>query len=376
MKVLHPYKEAIKNLPKNAPLTFATLTIKNGWDAKERIDFAFKSLTRLYELKIFGKRKWKEVKRAFFEELKAYRQNLKNAKGKDGKPKYSPKEIRKIVKTQIRYFKRFIRRYKNLPKSEKLKFGQVISAVWVFELTKSEAGYHPHWHGIVLAEIPKVLLTALWKMATKGDAYITDIRKVSSPTEAIEYVEDYVADGFVDVGQNFELGKNGGKIEGALKDELVEIEEALHGRRKVRAWGFDLMRGQQFGQLTNSSSYIWAHAYGLKLKLLDQSQKSNLHDYWGAYRKARKEGKRQPYLALEVIEAQFFFGRSRYVLLGYLRPDGLIEIEPFNESDKEDWREFIEALFDYNGNVFELCRLPSEMTGGSIDYEALLDVAF
>ena len=108
--------------------------------------------------------------------------------------------------------------------------------------------------------------------------------------------------------------------------------------------------------------------------LLDQSQKSNLHNYWSVYRKERKEGVCQPYLALEVIEVQFFFGRSRYVLLGYLHPDGLIELEPFNESDKEDWRKFIEVLFDYNGNVFKLCRLPSEITECFVDYEALLDV--
>lgn len=127
------------------------------------------------------------------------------------------------MKAQIRYFKRFIRRYKNLPKSKKLKFGQAISALWVFELIKSEAGYHPHWHGIVLAEIPKVLLVELWKMATKVDAYITDIRKVSSPTKAIEYVENYVADGFVDIGYDYEREKNKGGIGEDNKEELIEI---------------------------------------------------------------------------------------------------------------------------------------------------------
>ena len=355
-------------MPKGVPTNFATLTISNGWDIKERIDFAFKSLTRLYELKLFGKRRWKAVKKAFFEELKAYRRNLKNAKDKDGKPRFTAKEIRKRVRKQIDFFKRFIRRYKNLPNAEKLRFGQIIPALWVFELTKSEAGYHPHWHGIVLAEIPKVLLTALWKIATKGDAYITDIRSLGNPSEAIEYVEDYVADGFVDVGATDDVANNP-----ALKEELIEIEEALHGRRKVRAWGFDLMTGQQFRQKFNSS-FIWAHAFGVKIRLLKEARKENLHDYWRIYWKARREGERQPYIVAEIDHADFFFGRSRYVLLGYLRPDGLIELEPFNESDKEDWSEFIEALFDYGGNVWELYKAPPELSGGAIDYDALIDI--
>ena len=95
------------------------------------------------------------------------------------------------------------------------------------------------------------------------------------------------------------------------------------------------------------------------MRLLKEAHKENLHDYWRVYWKAREKGERQPYIVAEIDHADFIFGRSRYVLLGYLRPDGLIELEPFNESDREDWRNFIEALFDYGGNVYEFCKLPS-----------------
>jgi len=335
LQVLGPYKDALKNLPKSVPVVFATLTIKNGWDIKERVDFAFKSLTKLYELKIFGKRKWKEIKKAFFEELKEYRRNLK-AKG------VKPRKIRRKVGYQIKLFKKFVRRYKSLPNAEKLKFGQIVPALWVFELTKSEEGYHPHWHGIVLTQIPKVLLTALWKMATGGEAFITDVRGVKDTKEAMEYLEDYVADGFIDIGGEGEA------MDGRL-EEMVEVEEVLHGRRKVRAWSFDLLRRQQFGQ-KEKSPYVWVHSYGLKLDILRKSKKENLADYWKVRREARKKGGKVPYLVLEVREAEWLFGRSLY-LLGYMRPDGLIELEPMNREDREFWEDLLIGLFDYNGQL-------------------------
>jgi hypothetical protein len=342
LRVLQPYEEALKGLPRGVPVVFATLTIPNGWDVRERIEFAFRSLTKLYELRPFGKRKFKEVKRAFYEELREYARNLK-ARG------YSPKVIRRKVRLQKKLFKKFVNRYRNLPGVERLKLGQLVPALWVFELTKSPEGYHPHWHGIVLAEVSKVLLTVLWKIATRGEAYITDVRKVSNVKEALQYVEDYLADGFVDIGEGPE----------SLKDryeEMVAIEEALHGRRKVRAWGFDLMRGQQFGQKTcwveEKTPYIWVHSYGLKLDVVKRSGRVNLHDYWSVRRKARKEGKKVPYIVAKVRDAKGLFGRELF-LLGFMRPDGLIRLEPVSGEDREFWEELLVGLFDYKGSVGE-----------------------
>ena len=49
--------------------------------------------------------------------------------------------------------------------------------------------------------------------------------------QVMDYIDDYLADGFIDVGD----------ISVVDKELLVDIEEALHGRRKVRVWVFDLI---------------------------------------------------------------------------------------------------------------------------------------
>jgi hypothetical protein len=216
--------------------------------------------------------------------------------------------------------------------------------VWTFELTYDPAnGVHPHWHGVLIGEIPKLLLTVFWKEATKGEAYITDIRFVAGGKEArkqvLNYVNDYLADGFVDVGD----------VSKANKELLIEVEEALHGRRKVRAWGFDLIKGDN----SDSLPYQWVHARGVLLKLLPESGKKNLADYWKVRRKARKQNKPEPYLVVEFLSGREIFGR-RIFLLGYLRPDGLIELKPVNARDEEDWQNLVVALFDYDGRIYEL----------------------
>ena len=329
------------SLAGNVRLAFATLTVKNGFDVKERIDFAFKSLTRLYELRPFRPRVWKRIKEAFYEELKAYEQNLEKLV-KAGRLRKS--EAERKVGLQKTLFKKFEKRYKNLPNAKQLKFGQIFPAVWAFELTYDPAtGIHPHWHGVLIGEIPKLLLTVLWKEATKGEAYITDIRFVAGGKEArkqvLDYVNDYLADGFVDVGD----------ISKADKELLIEVEEALHGRRKVRAWGFDLIKGNN----SDSSPYQWVHAHSVALKVLPKSGKKNLADYWKVRRKVRKQNKREPYLVVEFLLDREIFGR-RMLLLGYLTPDGLIELEPVNVSDEDDWQNFVVALFDYGGRISEL----------------------
>jgi hypothetical protein len=170
LKVLEPYKDLLLSLAGNVQLAFVTLTVKNGFDVKERIDFAFKSLTRLYELRPFRPRVWKRIREQFYQELKAYERNLKK-QVKSGK--LSKAEARKKVDLQKWLFKRFEKRYKNLPDAKQLKFGQIFPAIWAFELTyNAEEGIHPHWHGVLAGEIPKLLLTVLWKEATKvGGVY-------------------------------------------------------------------------------------------------------------------------------------------------------------------------------------------------------------
>jgi len=151
--------------------------------------------------------------------------------------KLTAKDVEYKVKTQGRLFKRFVNRWRKLPNAKELKFGQLFPALWVFELTGKAGDFHPHWHGIAFGEIPKLLITVLWKMATNGEAYITDVRAIKGGKKAVKqvvnYVRDYVADGFIDI----QSSKGG---EGLSEKVMLEVEMALHGRRKVRAWGFDL----------------------------------------------------------------------------------------------------------------------------------------
>ena len=342
IQILRPYKELLKRYETHEVKVFITTSIRNGFDIHERVEVLSKSLTRLYELKIFGKRKWREVRKAFFEELKEYRENLKR-KG------LKPKEIRRKVKLQVRLFKKFVNRYRNLPDKEKKKLGQILNVLWAFELTYNpETGYHPHLHGIGLGEIPKVLLTVLWRMATKGEGEIVDVRKVKDMEEAFDYLEDYLADGFIDLGD----------FRGVSKEQMIEVEEALHGRRKVRVWGFDLLKGQQLGlegsgaegeSGEGDNSWLIVHARKLGIKILIKERK-NLYDYWKEYRKARKEGKERPYFVGELENGEYYYGK-RLVLLGYITPEGRIRLEPVEIKEIEGWKEFLQVVFENNGNV-------------------------
>jgi hypothetical protein len=305
-------KELLESVKESGVLV--TVTVKNGWDVEERVEFAFKSLTRLYELRIFGKRKFKEIRRKFFEELRAYRQRLKELN-------FSPKEIERKVELQKKLFREFVNRYRNRAGAEKLKLGQILPIVWVFELTKFEKGYHPHWHGVGFFEMPKLLLTVLWREATKGEADITDIRRIRDMREAVKYLEDYVAD-FVDVDV-VEI------------EEKLEVEMALYGRRKVRAWRFDLIKikGQQFGEKDKKRGSKRIHLEEVKLI----SNKKNLHDYWEVRKKVKKGG-RILYMVVELKDWDVEIG-TRVVLVGYMTEEG-IELE-VKDGWEEVWKEYV-----------------------------------
>lgn len=324
------------------PLMFVTLTSPRNEDFKEALELITKGLEKLYQYRLFGKRNWKKVRKLFFEELKRYRQELKEKK-------IPAKEIERKIKIQIRYFKK-LRRYKSIPNAEKLKFGQIFPALWMLEFTKEckegNKGYLLHWHGIVVGRFPKILLTALWRHLTGW--HIVDVRAINRSKkdrrDAVDYLIDYIETASVD-----EEGAGEGGC-GYTKEEMVEIEEALHGRRKVRAWGFDLFR-------PNSSStddgWEWVHAYRMRLRLVGQSKKTNLKDFYVVKRKLRREKlKRYPYIVVEVENGDYYFNGGM-VLLGYLTEEGMIELEPFNGRQKEEWEETLVGLFDCKGRVEE-----------------------
>jgi len=237
-QVLGKYEDVLKALAEKSPAVFITLTIPNTPTALEGYEKISKALQKLYDFRLFRPRVFKKIRKAFFEELKEYRANLKRLQTEG---KLTAKDVERKVKTQARLFKRFVNRWCKLPNAKELKFGQLFPALWVFELTGKAGDFHPHWHGIAFGEIPKLLITVLWKMATNGEAYITDVRAIKGGKKAVKqvvnYVRDYVADGFIDI----QSSKEG---EGLSEEVMLEVEMALHGRRKVRAWGFDLLNTQ------------------------------------------------------------------------------------------------------------------------------------
>ena len=323
-KVLEPYVETLKTLTE--PLALITITLRNSPDVGV-IDYAFKSLSKLYDFRPFRPKVWRRVRKAFFEELKEYRENLK-AKG------FTAKQRAKKISYQLKLFREFVKTYRRYGKDAKL--GQMLTVVWVFELTESEKGYHPHWHGILVGRIPKVLLVALWKLITDGEAYIADVRRIENPKEVGYYLSDYLSDGFIEV----ESGESS-------YEKMVEVEEALHGRRKVRAWGFDLIKGNNSDR--NDLGLELKHIFKVRLRIWEHpSQPRNLGDFYRVKRKAkrRREGK-EPYLVLEMEGSEYWFGRKVF-LLGHLRKDGLIELEPLN-MEQTEWEETLVMAYDYGG---------------------------
>ena len=337
IKVLGKYRDLLLDWAKRKRLAFATLTVRNELDIEEAVEKLNRGLKKLYRLKIFRPRVFKRVKKLFYEELREYWRNLKKLVKRR---KLTVKEAKRKVELQKKLWKEFVGRWKNHPKARELELGQVLQAIWVMELTKSEKGYHPHWHGVIVGGFSKVLLTALWKYATDGESYITDVRNVKAGKEgvrkALQYVEDYLTDGFVEVGKEEELDK----------EELVRIEAVLHGRRKVRAWGFDLItRGN------NSPKKVeWIHVFKERLRVI---REKNLHKWWRFRKEARKRKRKIPYLVLEWEGGEEWFGDGKApIFIGYMTPEGWIEIEPFHVEHKKEWELALEQIYAH-GQLLE-----------------------
>ena len=196
---------------KGMGLTFITLTIPNEQDIFLAIEKINKAFNRLYQFRLFGKRNWFRVVREFRRETLRFYWNLRR-KG------LSPREALKRVKWQIELFRRFEKSTAGY--SHEVKFGQILKAVWKFELTyDKDKGFHPHWHGITTLFIPKLLLTAIARLVGFGE--ICDIRLVSGK-EALKELSKYVA-------KHFEL-------QGLSFEKKLDVEIAMHSFRKLRVW--------------------------------------------------------------------------------------------------------------------------------------------
>ena len=237
----------------NKRLAFWTLTLRSFSSPVEAVEFAFKALEKLYQFRL-GKRNWGKIRKEFAKEVLSYYRALKGV----------DKEARQKVLKQIRYFREFEAR---IQESSGVKFGQLFNAVWKFEITYTERGWHPHWHGIVDAYIPKLLLTVLWRIASEGLGEITDVRRVAKGRKGLLELTKYIT-------KHWEL-------EGVEFEKLVELEAALLGRKKFRVWGFEVLEFEEDEEVEYVA--FWMIRCELKYR-------KNLHQVSRLIRRMRRAG--------------------------------------------------------------------------------------
>ena len=242
----------------NKRLAFWTLTVQSFDSPAEAVEFSFKALEKLYQLRL-GKRNWAKIRRMFIQEVLSYYRTLKQAGDKKAYLK---------AKKQIRYFRQFEAQIESYLK-QGLKFGQLFNAMWKFEITYTANGWHPHWHGIVDSYIPKLLLTVVWRLATDGLGEITDVRKVSQGKKGLIELTKYIT-------KHWEL-------EGVAFEQLVELEASLLGRKKFRIWGFGVLEGVE--EVQEEIEYIGFWSIRCELKY-----RRNLHQVPRLVRRMRRKG--------------------------------------------------------------------------------------
>jgi len=214
-------------------------------------------LKRLYEIRLFGRRTWEKVKKEFYKELERYEKNLSENE------KYK-------AERQKKYFEEFEKKYSFLIGSG-LKFGQVFNAVWKLEVTfNKKIGWHPHWHSIFSGFIPKLLILVLWKMATRGEGEIVDVRKVRGK-KAIRELLKYTTKFWI--------------LNGLDEIRILEIETILYNVKKIRHWGLEELEEEAEKEEKEEEKKRKA-LWWIRICL----EKENLHDIWDIVREMKKGG--------------------------------------------------------------------------------------
>ena len=301
----------------NKRLAFWTLTIRSFESPREAVEFSFKALEKLYQLRV-GKRNWEKIRQAFVREALSYYRALKES---------GDEKARAKTRKQLRYFRRFEAQIKP-HLSQGIKFGQLFNAMWKFEITYTANGWHPHWHGIVDGYIPKLLLTVVWRMATDNLGEITDVRKVSRGKKGLLELTKYIT-------KHWELG-------GVPFEKLVELEASLFGRKKFRVWGFEILELEEEEEREEEVFFLWQLRCELKTR-------QNLRDVPRLVRLLRRKRLRE-----------IFFDR----LVIYDERHGVWEVDLFLRHDgklvvKDE--EFLEVLYGYCDEIAVMGCLDDEV---------------
>ncbi|MCS7138421.1 MAG: protein rep [Candidatus Caldarchaeum sp.] len=200
------------------PVAFLTLTFPNFSEPEEAVRHAMQVKRRFYNFRLFGKKKWVKVKEKALELLEKYLENIGDVGVREQKRRFHLWTIERFEKMWHEYL------YNS---QTKFYMGRILRSIWKFEITYNPvAGWHPHWHVVVVGYFPLFVLQAAWVMS--GGGAVVDIRAVSGVDAVSEYISKYEAKPVFSLeGQEVELPF----------DVQVSLEASLFGRKLFETWG-------------------------------------------------------------------------------------------------------------------------------------------
>jgi len=226
------------SLALDSKLAFFTLTRKPMEDPLSAVEWAFKIRTKAYNQGI-TKRFEKEIRKYLLRELMEFGRHLRE--------KYPDRWRERLREEIIRireHLGRIKTRYEELKgdgtRKGRVRIGDLYDVILKLEVHKVEGGWHSHWHGISLGYIPKVLLNAFWRYLTGGKGEITDIRKLKGKkaiAELTKYITKPVNAKITDFTRIEEKGIYQANGVWVSYEELLLLEYALYGRKKLVVWG-------------------------------------------------------------------------------------------------------------------------------------------
>ena len=221
----------------NLRLAFATFTAKPFPDPLSAVEWLIKIRSKAYNQSI-SRKFLKEFRKFLLREFWEFGRNLRREK-----PDLWRKRIREEKVRIKEHFGSIKTRIEELKEEEtrkgRVRIGDLYPGIHKLEVHKTEEGWHPHDHSIFLDYIPKVVLTAFWKYITGGRGEITDIRRFKGKkavAEISKYITKPVNSKLTDFTRLEEgiVQSNGVRVS---YEELLLLEYALYGRKKLVVWG-------------------------------------------------------------------------------------------------------------------------------------------
>lgn len=294
------------------PLAFLTLTFPSFQGVLDAVNTALAVKRKFYQSRLFGKKKWDAVKKKALELLDDYLSHVKDEKERE--------DLRRFHLWTIEQFEAHWKDYLHDSKA-KWHIGKILRSVWKFEITYSpQAGWHPHFHVIVVGYFPLFVLQALWVMA--GGGPVIDMRAVKPGDKgAIAELSKYEAKPVVSLDG----------IKNLPEDLQRELELVLYNRRLFEVWGMK--------DLLTEPEKEWEFL-GIVRKAESELDLPNLHDLPKQVRELRKLSKKE--------------GQSVMMELC----DAVVRL------DSLDLRFRVKAFLDSKGNIWLV---------GSDDFDRALD---